>query len=101
MRHLTDAWLIIPGHDWPYFGGGVRAAELIEHHNTRLDLLRGAAGNGPITTAGAMRALFAFDLTDHELFFASCEARAHLNHLVARDEMQIQTKDGIDYFHLG
>ena len=101
MRHLTDAWLIIPGHDWPYFGGGVRAAELIEHHNTRLDLLRGAAGNGPITTAGAMRALFSFDLTDHELFFASCEARAHLNHLVARDEMQIQTKDGIDYFHLG
>jgi len=74
---------------------------LIEHHNTRLDLLRGAAGNGPITTAGVMHALFAFDLTDHELFFASCEARAHLNHLVAREEMQIQTKDGIDYFHLG
>jgi hypothetical protein len=48
-----------------------------------------------------MHALFAFDLTDHELFFASCEARAHLNHLVARNEMRIQTEDGIDYFRLG
>jgi glyoxylase-like metal-dependent hydrolase (beta-lactamase superfamily II) len=101
MRHLTDDWLIIPGHDWPYFGGGVRAVDLIEHHNKRLDLLHGAAANGPITTADAMYALFTFDLTDHELFFASCEARAHLNHLVARNEMQIQTKDGIEYFYLG
>jgi len=101
MRHLGDDWLIIPGHDWPYFGGGARAADLIEHHDTRLDLLRKAAANGPITTAGAMHALFAFDLTDHELFFASCEARAHLNHLVARNEMRIQTEDGIDYFRLG
>ena len=79
----------------------VRAADLIEHHNKRLDLLRGAAANGPITTAGAMHVLFTFNLTDHELFFASCEARAHLNHLVALNEMQIQTEDGIEYFYLG
>ena len=100
MRHLDDQWLIIPGHDWPYFGGGVRAADLIQHHNARLDQLRAAAADAPMTTASAMAVLFAFELTDHELFFASCEARAHLNHLVARGEMQIRQDAGVDYFSL-
>ena len=100
MLSLDNEWLIIPGHDWPYFGGGIRAAELIEHHDSRLQLLRDVASKaGPLSTADAMRALFAFDLTDHELYFASCEARAHLNHLVTRDEMRIEQMAGIDYFH--
>ncbi len=100
MLSLKNEWLIIPGHDWPYFGGGIRAAELIEHHNARLELLRDAASKaGSFTTADAMRALFAFALTDHELYFAICEARAHLNHLVARGEMRIEQMASIDYFH--
>ena len=100
MLSLDNEWLIIPGHDWPYFGGGIRAAELIEHHNSRLQLLRDEASKaGSLSTADAMRALFAFDLTDHELYFASCEARAHLNHLVTRDEMRIEQVAGIDYFY--
>ena len=100
MLSLDNEWLIIPGHDWPYFGGGIRAAELIEHHNSRLQLLRDVASKtGPLSTADAMRALFAFDLTDHDVYFAICEARAHLNHLVARDEMRIEQVAGIDYFH--
>ncbi|MFZ9135808.1 MAG: hypothetical protein ACO208_07790, partial [Candidatus Puniceispirillaceae bacterium] len=60
-----------------------------------------ASTTGTMTTADAMATLFAFELTDHELFFASCEARAHLNHLVARGEMQIVQKAGVDYFNLG
>ena len=24
MRDLSPEWLIIPGHDWPYFGGNLR-----------------------------------------------------------------------------
>jgi len=100
MRQLDNRWLVIPGHDWPYFGGGIRAADLIEHHNARLQQLRDAATTGPMTTANAMATLFAFELTDHELFFASCEARAHLNHLAARGEMRIVQKAEIDYFNL-
>jgi glyoxylase-like metal-dependent hydrolase (beta-lactamase superfamily II) len=100
MLNLDEEWLIIPGHDWPYFGGGARAAELIKHHNSRLQLLRDASRKaGPLSTADAMRALFAFDLTDHELYFAICEARAHLNHLVARGEMRIEQAASVDYFH--
>ena len=35
-----------------------------------------------------MMALFPFDMTGHEIFFASCEARAHLNHLVTTGHLQ-------------
>ena len=101
MRLLADDWLMIPGHDWPYFGGGIRANELIKHHDSRLQLLREAATErGPMTTADAMQTLFNFALTDHELFFASCEARAHLNHLVAREEMMANREATVDIFYL-
>ena len=101
MCDLDSDWLVIPGHDWPYFGGGIRANELIEHHDCRLKLLRSAANNkGSMTTADAMRTLFNFALTDHELFFASCEARAHLNHLVAREEMRTSQEAAVDVFQL-
>ncbi len=102
MQTLDDSWLIIPGHDWPYYGAKARATELIEHHAARLQILQQAAKNGPMTTAEAMQKLFNFELTDHELYFASCEARAHLNHLVHRQILTINDtiKDGVDHFSL-
>ena len=93
MTGLTDDWLIISGHDWPYYGGGERATQLIEHHENRLARLLPQTNSSlvgsslPMTTAAAMDTLFPFELTDHEVFFASCEARAHLNHLVTRGMM--------------
>jgi glyoxylase-like metal-dependent hydrolase (beta-lactamase superfamily II) len=96
MRELEDDWLIIPGHDWPFYGGAPRASQLIVHHEHRLGQLLNAGG--PLTTNDAMALLFPFELTDHEIYFASCEARAHLNHLVTLDKMTRSTKDGIAIF---
>ena len=98
MAALGNNWLIIPGHDWPYFGGGIRARQLIAHHHARLDQLRDAAKTGTMTTLSAMNTLFPIELTDHELFFAVCEARAHLNHLVAIGDLSQTNIAGIDYF---
>ena len=96
MCDLDDEWLVVSGHDWPYHGGGIRAQQLIDHHERRLaELLQNKA---PVTTADAMRHLFPFELTDHEVFFASCEARAHLNHLVTRGMMTRQMIDGVTIF---
>ena len=36
--------------------------------------------------------------TDHEIFFASCEARAHLNHLVSRGDLVRDMQDGVAVF---
>ena len=102
LESMTDCptdWLIIPGHDWPYFGGGNRAAQLIAHHATRLDQLFGMIGDKPVSTNDAMMALFPFDMTGHEIFFASCEARAHLNHLVTTGHLQnLGRKNDVDLF---
>ena len=98
MAQIGNDWLIIPGHDWPYFGGGIRAQQLIAHHQARLDQLRDAAKTRTLTTLAAKDTLFPIELTDHELFFAVCEARAHLNHLVAIGDLIQTDADGIDCF---
>jgi len=99
MMDCPADWLIIPGHDWPYFGGGVRAAQLAAHHAARLDQLCTMIGDKPASTNDAMLALFPFEMTGHEVFFASCEARAHLNHLVTTGHLQqADRKNGVDLF---
>ncbi len=98
MTHLTDEWLIVPSHDWPYFGGGIRARELIKNHHTRVERALAAAGEEPITTAQAMRVLFDRNLDPTDLFFASCEARAHLNYLVTQGKLSRTTEDGVCQF---
>ena len=96
MCTLEYDWLIIPGHDWPFFGGAPRARQLITHHEFRLRQLLDAGVT--LTTNDAMALLFPFELNEHELYFASCEARAHLNHLVTRAKMARTTNDGIALF---
>lgn len=93
---LTPDWKIFCGHDWHYFDGARRARQLIAHHDRRLDQLRATAAAQ--TTADAIRTLFPMELTDHEVYFASCEARAHLNHLVTRGEMRREITSGIAGF---
>jgi len=96
MESLDNDWLVLPGHDWPYFGGGARASELIDHHHARLQTLLDASQN--LTTKQAIDILFPFRLNDHEMHFASGEARAHLNHLVTIGKMVRETNDGVALF---
>ena len=101
MCSLDNDWLVISGHDWPYYGGGIRAAALIAHHQQRLAQLMDAAKITPLSTKMASDHLFPFELTDHEVFFASCEARAHLNHLLNKGQMNYALgNDNIGYFSL-
>jgi len=50
----------------------------------------------------AVAVLFGRDFEAHELYFASGEARAHLNHLVAISEMQMRFEhtQNVTYFAL-
>ena len=69
---------------------------MIQHHDHRLDQLRAATSSQ--TTADAIQTLCPMELTDHEIYFASCEARAHLNHLVTRGEMAREMTGGVARF---
>ena len=97
-----DSWHIFPGHDWPFTQGARRAADLISHHQHRLSQLKDAAQNGDLTVSDAVAVLFGRDFEAHELYFASGEARAHLNHLVAIGEMQMRFDhiQNVTYFAL-
>lgn len=99
MLTLPDDMLILPGHDWPFRGGAKRAAELIAHHQMRLDLLCQNAGSG-LTVARAMAVLFDRVFNAHEVFFAAGEAHAHLAHLAATGVMRQNLKDGVMVFSL-
>ena len=99
MTNCPPEQLIIPGHDWPYYGGATRAKQLINHHAARLEQLLDIIVDKPINTNDAMNALFPFDMTGHEIFFASCEARAHLNHLVTtRHIAHVSGNSEVDLF---
>lgn len=101
MQHLDDEVIVFPGHDWPFTHAGRRAKQLIAHHHDRLALLIEAARDAPLSTSDAIDVLFGRRFSDHELYFASGEARAHLNHLVATDIMaQIQADGQADMFFL-
>lgn len=94
MIHLDGQVQVFPGHDWPFKDGGKRAQALIDHHHQRLDLLRDALKQKPLTTEDAMAVLFGRSFDAHELYFASGEARAHLIHLVTRGEADLQRENG-------
>ena len=99
MTKLPEDMQIFPGHDWPFQNGGVRAQQLIDHHNHRLDLLSAAAKKAPLTVWSAMDELFGRTFGDHEMYFASGEARVHLNYLVAVGRLNKRCNDrGIDIY---
>jgi glyoxylase-like metal-dependent hydrolase (beta-lactamase superfamily II) len=101
MTKLPDDMQVFPGHDWPFRNGGVRAQQLIDHHNHRLELLYAAAQTVPLTVRSAMDELFGRTFGAHEIYFASGEARAHLNHLVAVGRLHKRCDDrGIDIYEV-
>jgi len=101
MQLLDDKVKVFPGHDWPFAHAGRRARQLIAHHQDRLALLIEAARTAPLSTSDAINFLFGRRFSDHELYFASGEARAHLNYLVAQNMMvQEQTEGQADLFYL-
>ena len=99
MTPLHADMSIFPGHDWPFRDGGARATALIDHHYMVLQQLVDAAQHKSLTVASAMDVLFGREFGDHELYFASGEARAHLTHLVATGRLQVTRKDaGYDLY---
>ena len=100
MQALPEDMHIFPGHDWPFIKGNLRATALIEHHHMRLDQLEQAAKSAPLTVSTAMDVLFGRMFGEHELYFASGEARAHLNNLKSSGRLIKQQDDaGIDRYY--
>lgn len=96
-----DDWLVLPGHDWAFHAISTRAAGLIRHHQGRLAQLLDQADEAPLTVKDAMDALFPMELNEHERYFASGEAHAHLYHLVKQNALTCDKDEyGVEYYGL-
>ena len=101
MLTWGDDWLVLPGHDWAFHAVSTRAAGLIRHHQQRLAQLLDHADHAPLTVKSAMDALFPMELNEHERYFASGEAHAHLYHLVKQNAMICAPdQHGVEYYEL-
>ncbi len=80
---FSSDWIVIPGHEFPYYDPAKRANNLIKHHNSRLDLILSEIKNTELTILDAMEILFDKVNNSHDIFFASCETKAHINYLLS------------------
>ena len=83
----SSDWIVIPGHEFPYYDPVKRANNLIIHHNSRLDLILSEIKNTELTILDAMEILFDKVNNSHDIFFASCETKAHINYLLSTNKI--------------
>jgi glyoxylase-like metal-dependent hydrolase (beta-lactamase superfamily II) len=77
-----DADLVLPGHGPVFHDLDGRIAELLRHHEERLDLMRRAIEDNPRTPYEVSRVLFRGAITVRQRCFALVETAAHLDHLL-------------------
>jgi glyoxylase-like metal-dependent hydrolase (beta-lactamase superfamily II) len=98
FQHLPEDTLVLPSHDWPFYGLLGRLDDLANHHEERLDAAWAACAS-PATGVGVLKALFNREFDAHQLFFAIGEALAHVHQLehLGKVKRDIQNS-GIHYF---
>ena len=90
--------LVLPSHDWPFYGLQARLEDLTAHHHERLDETFDAL-DAPKTGVEVLRQLFSRPLDEHQTFFAIGETLAHLYHLVDEGRARrAQNSEGIDIY---
>lgn len=78
---LPDTLFVLPGHNEPFIGVGIRLSQLIEHHMETLATLEAHLAE-PRTALECFGVLFDRKITEQLQGFATVEAVAHLNYLV-------------------
>jgi glyoxylase-like metal-dependent hydrolase (beta-lactamase superfamily II) len=83
-QQLPADVLVLPAHNEPFTGAHVRLQELIDGHELCLRRLERRLATGPQRAVDVFGALFPGAVTAELLGFATGEAIAHLNCLIAR-----------------
>jgi glyoxylase-like metal-dependent hydrolase (beta-lactamase superfamily II) len=93
MEDLADVTVALPAHGHPFADLGGRARHIIDHHEDRLDIVRGAWDEMPAGTVPEfMRVLFRERSWGD---MAESETYAHLEHLRELGEMSRSDVDGV------
>lgn len=91
--------LVLPGHGLPFYGLHVRVGELIAHHAERCAVIAEACRDAPLSVVDIIPFVFQRQLDEHQMGFAFGEVLAHVNHMLARGELALETdRTGIDRY---
>jgi glyoxylase-like metal-dependent hydrolase (beta-lactamase superfamily II) len=86
--------LVLPGHGLPFHGLHDRVEELITHHGLRCGEIAAACKEVPRSVAEIVPFLFTRPLDAHQTGFAFGEVLAHVNHMLGRGELRLETDAG-------
>ena len=102
IKKMDKNWSVFPGHEYPFTDPSKRAISLIKHHRNRLNTLLKAISKQPINVSEATEILFGKIKNDHDVFFASFEAKSHLNYLINKERIMIKkhTNKDIKYYNI-
>jgi glyoxylase-like metal-dependent hydrolase (beta-lactamase superfamily II) len=86
--------LVLPGHGLPFHGLHDRVDELIAHHAQRCGEIAVGCMAAPLSVAEIVPVLFTRPLDAHQTGFAFGEVLAHVNHMLGRGELRLETDAG-------
>jgi glyoxylase-like metal-dependent hydrolase (beta-lactamase superfamily II) len=91
--------LVLPGHGLPFYGLHDRIEELIAHHAERCGLIAVSCRSAALSVAEIVPHLFTRALDAHQTGFAFGEVLAHVNHMLAKGELRLETDaEGVDRY---
>ena len=86
--------LVLPGHGLPFHGLHDRVEELLTHHALRCGEIAVGCREAPLSVAEIVPVLFTRPLDAHQTGFAFGEVLAHVNHMLGRGELRLETDAG-------
>lgn len=92
--HWLKECMVLPAHGGSFTGADERVAQLEDHHQERLRIIKGVASRGE-TAYGVCNQVFSHNLSLHEKRFAMSETLAHLVYLQDRGELKRFQKEGL------
>jgi len=95
---LVDDVLVLPAHERPFIGAHERLAALIQDHEDSLAKLYDFCAT-PRRVVDVFPALFRRPINKHNLLLATGESIAHLNCLLMRGQLQMETDaENVNYY---
>ena len=95
---LPEDVLVLPSHNEPFRGAGLRLQELIDDHETNMEKLLALCAE-PKRAVDAFPALFRSRITSGNFGMATGESLAHLNCLIYRGKIVKRTDEsGVDWY---
>ncbi len=95
MAQLPNSLTVLPSHGVPFKGVHDRCAQLLRHHDHRLNELLEAIKEKPLTARQAIAVLFRREMDGHQMSFAMGEAVAHLHYLWYKGLVKRLTIEGV------